>query len=293
MHTPKSSKLLELKIIRTIIIILLIPIFIVAIVSFLCSIFYRLGPSISWNIFQRLATNSDGFVGEDIGVIFSVLGTFLLIYTIIDQFIEKQKRWGTDIFYKMLEFHNNIVNQLSVTHIEKSKNKQKSNGRRAFVIFEIQISKLLEIIENLNKTKNWNILQREQIHIAYLFFYYGVDSQGTLTFHSELPIHNYKNIKSIIENRINKLKHSVKLGRTNCTSLSSYLQNMYNTIKLVDTDKYLSNQEKENLFTIYRAQLSTAEQYVLSFCQHPWLMDNKDDNREYNPFEKLLQDYNG
>lgn len=293
MHTPKSSKLLELKIIRTIIITLLIPIFIVAIVSFLCSIFYRLRPSISWNSFQRLATNSDGFVGEDIGVIFSVLGTFLLIYTIIDQFIEKQKRWGTDNFYKMLEFHNNIVNQLSVAHIEKSKNKQRSNGRRAFVIFKIQISKLLETIENLNRTKNWNISQLEQIHIAYMFFYYGVDSQGALSFHSELPIQNYKKIKTIIENKIRKLDNSIKLGRTNCTSLSSYLQNMYNTIKLVDTDKYLSNQEKESLFTIYRAQLSTAEQYVLSFCQYPWIMDNKDDNTEYNPFEKLLQDYNG
>ena len=293
MHTPKSSKLLELKIIRTIIITLLIPIFIVAIVSFLCSIFYRLRPSISWNSFQRLATNSDGFVGEDIGVIFSVLGTFLLIYTIIDQFIEKQKRWGTDNFYKMLEFHNNIVNQLSVAHIEKSKNKQRSNGRRAFVIFKIQISKLLETIENLNRTKNWNISQLEQIHIAYMFFYYGVDSQGALSFHSELPIQNYKKIKTIIENKIRKLDNSIKLGRTNCTSLSSYLQNMYNTIKLVDTDKYLSNQEKESLFTIYRAQLSTAEQYVLSFCQSPWIMDNKDDNTEYNPFEKLLQDYNG
>ncbi len=264
MHTPKSSKLLELKIIRTIIITLLIPIFIVAIVSFLCSIFYRLRPSISWNIFQRLATNSDGFVGEDIGVIFSVLGTFLLIYTIIDQFIEKQKNSATETFYKMVEFHNNIVNQLSVAHIDVRK-KERSNGRRAFVIFKIQISKLLDHIQNSQLYSSINT--KELPRIAYTAFYYGVKQK------------KHKNKK-------------IKLGRTNLTSLSPYFQNMYNTIKFVDNNKYLSLQEKKDLITIYIAQLSVPELYVLAFHLESGFWENgKDYIKRYNLFRNLPENY--
>ncbi len=40
---------------------------------------------------------------------------------------------------------------------------------------------------------------------------------------------------------------------------------MYNLIKLIDNDKYLSKQEKKDLITIYRAQLSSPELYVLFF----------------------------
>lgn len=266
MHTPKSSKLLELKIIRTIIITLLIPIFIVAIVSFLCSIFYRLRPSISWNIFQRLATNSDGFVGEDIGVIFSVLGTFLLIYTIIDQFIEKQKNSATETFYKMVEFHNNIVNQLSVAHIDVRK-KERSNGRRAFVIFKIQISKLLDHIQNSQLYSSINT--KELPRIVYTAFYYGVQQK------------KYKN-------------KEIKLGRSNLTSLSPYFQNMYNTIKFVDNNKYLSLKEKQDLITIYIAQLSTPELYVLAFHLESGFWENGKDNvyiKRYNLFRNLPENY--
>lgn len=57
----------------------------------------------------------------------------------------------------------------------------------------------------------------------------------------------------------------LKLGRTNQTELSSYFRNMYNAIKLVDGDPYLSQKEKTDLVKIYRAQLSNPELYILFF----------------------------
>lgn len=117
----KVSKLGNLKTIRTATIILLIPIIIVAVISFLYSIFYKPSLSIQLEISKKQVVDSRFYEGIDVGVMFSALSTLLLIYTIIDQFIEKQKSSATETFYKMVEFHNNIVYQLSVAHIDVSK----------------------------------------------------------------------------------------------------------------------------------------------------------------------------
>ena len=262
----KVSKLGNLKTIRTATIILLIPIIIVAVISFLYSIFYKPSLSIQLEISKKQVVDSRFYEGIDVGVMFSVLSTLLLIYTIIDQFIEKQKSSATETFYKMVEFHNNIVYQLSVAHIDVSK-KERIHGRRAFVIFKIQISKLLDQIQNFQLYSSINT--KELPRIAYTAFYYGIKQK----------IH--KNI-------------TTKLGRTNQTSLSPYFQNMYNTIKFVDNNKYLSFQEKQDLITIYIAQLSPPELYVLAFHLESGFWENGKDNiyiKRYKLFRNLPENY--
>lgn len=263
MHMSKMSKLLALKIAQYAIIMLLVPFFIIAIISFFCIILNKAYFNTSWIIDTKLAAEFGDFFGGYVGVMFSVLSTLLLVYTVIDQFIERQKRWATDNFYKMLEFHNNMVNQLSVSHIDANK-KERSDGRRAFVVFKIQINRLLKLIEDLDTEETWNLDNDQKLHIAYMIFYYGIDK-------SWLPFLQEKIKEDIDSDILNKILEKIqvnkdlKLGRTNQTSLSSYFRNMYNLIKLVDNDKYLSKQEKKNLITIYRAQLSNPELYVLFF----------------------------
>lgn len=257
------SKILAWKIVQYTIIVLLVPFFIIAIISFFCIILNKAYFNTSWIIDTKLAAEFGDFFGGYVGVIFSVLSTLLLVYTVIDQFIERQKRWATDNFYKMLEFHNNMVNQLSVSHIDANK-KERSDGRRAFVVFKIQINRLLKLIEGLDTKETWNLNKEQKLHIAYMIFYYGIDT-------SWLPFLQDKIKEDIDSDIFNKILEKIqenkdlKLGRTNQTSLSSYFRNMYNLIKLVDNDKYLSKQEKKNLITIYRAQLSNPELYVLFF----------------------------
>lgn len=263
MHMSKMSKLLALKIAQYAIIMLLVPFFIIAIISFFCIILNKAYFNTSWIIDTKLAAEFGDFFGGYVGVMFSVLSTLLLVYTVIDQFIERQKRWAIDNFYKMLEFHNNMVNQLSVSHIDANK-KERSDGRRAFVVFKIQINRLLKLIEDLDTEETWNLDNDQKLHIAYMIFYYGIDK-------SWLPFLQEKIKEDIDSDILNKILEKIqenkdlKLGRTNQTSLSSYFRNMYNLIKLVDNDKYLSKQEKKNLITIYRAQLSNPELYVLFF----------------------------
>ena len=47
--------------------------------------------------------------------------------------------------------------------------------------------------------------------------------------------------------------------------LSAYFRNMYNAIKMVDESKTLTDSEKYELITIYRAQISNPELYIIFF----------------------------
>lgn len=167
----------------------------------------------------------------------------------------------------MLEFHNDMVKQLSVAHINTTK-PERSNGRRAFVVFKLQIHHLLELIKGLNTGEKWDLDDKDQIlRIVYMIFYYGIGKQGIEFLQDKIKEDIDPDLlKKILDKILHEIqKGKLKLGRTNQTSLSSYFRNMYNLIKLIDNDKYLSKQEKKDLITIYRAQLSNPELYVLFF----------------------------
>ena len=88
----------------------------------------------------------------------------------------------------------------------------------------------------------------QTLRIAYIIFYYGI-SESWLSFLQDKikveKIHtgHIQNIMYTID--IIRKEENLRLGRTNQTSLSSYFRNMYNLIKLVDENKFLSQQEKK------------------------------------------------
>jgi hypothetical protein len=247
-----------------------IAFFVGTFLSFLFIVFNPVYFNTSWTIDTKLAADFGNFFGGFVGAMFSILSTLLLIYSITDQFIERQKTCATDNFYKMVEFHNNIVNQLTISHIDLTKPKP-SNGRRAFVIFKIQINRLLKVINKLDERLCWGIQPKKSmksLHIAYTIFYYGI-SESLLPF-----LLDKIKVEEINKGRLDNIRYTIdeirkdinlNLGRTNQTSLSSYFRNMYNLIKLVDENKFLSQAEKMDLITIYRTQLSDPELYVLFF----------------------------
>jgi hypothetical protein len=250
-----------------------IAFFVGTFLSFLFIVFNPVYFNTSWTIDTKLAADFGNFFGGFVGAMFSILSTLLLIYSITDQFIERQKTCATDNFYKMVEFHNNIVNQLTISHIDLTKPKP-SNGRRAFVIFKIQINRLLKVINKLDERLCWGIQpmkpkkSMKSLHIAYTIFYYGI-SESLLPF-----LLDKIKVEEINKGRLDNIRYTtdeirkdinLNLGRTNQTSLSSYFRNMYNLIKLVDENKFLSQAEKMDLITIYRTQLSDPELYVLFF----------------------------
>lgn len=212
----------------------------------------------------ELASRFGDFFGGLIGTLFSILSVLLLIYTIVNQNNENKKNEIRNHFFKMVDYHNENVKQINIPHVEVKK-VDKSEVRRAFVVFKIQIKYLLDLVKNLNTDKKYNLTNSEIIDIAYIVFYYGLDDKWIPFIEEKLK--KYPNHKELVADmlRIIESNKDLKLGRTNQTSLSTYFRNMYNAIKLVHENNYLTQEEKIDLIKIYRAQLSNPELYVLFF----------------------------
>jgi hypothetical protein len=244
--------------------ILIITFTSIGFISFLFVVFNKAYFNTSLSIDTDLASKFGDFFGGYIGTLFSILSVLLLIYSIFNQNIETKKNEIRNHFFKMVDYHNENVKQLNISHIDTEKD-YLSEGRRAFVIFKIQIKRLLELVQEVNTADNYQLDKSSVIDIAYIIFYYGLDSKWIPFIQEKLK--KYPNHNDIIQKLLTKIDSNskLKLGRTNQTSLSTYFRNMYNAIKLVDDNKFLSDTEKMDLIKIYRAQLSNPELYVLFF----------------------------
>lgn len=235
----------------------------------------------------KQAADFSSFFGGFIGTLFSIFSVLLLIYTITSQYIEAFKRSAKDHFFKMLDYHTENVRNIKVPSLEVDKSNQIEEGRRAFVVYKIQLKRLLQAVSGIDKKLSLGLSSDEKIDIAYVCFFFGVSDtwtefiQGKLSCHTGSAVIAAEMLEHIQENK------ELKLGRTNQTELSSYFRNMYNAIKLVDGDKYLSQSEKSDLIKIYRAQLSNPELYILFFNLASRFGKKWDDRGYINKYELL------
>lgn len=220
---------------------------------------YKLG------IDKELASSFGEFFGGYIGTLLSFLSVILLIYTILEQNIEKKKEALKTNFFKMIDYHNQNVSQLIIPDIKNVSNK--SENRRVFVQYKLQIHELLKILKEILQEKEENRIIIADI--SYVIFYYGIDIENI---NSEWFNFTKKKLEKIYLSEKNILRivdsiknRKLKLWRTNQTNLSVYFKNMYNAIKIVDEENLFSRYEKQELINIYKSQISTPELYVILF----------------------------
>ena len=212
-----------------------------------------------------LASKFGSFFGGVIGTIFGVISVLLIIYTIINQNYESKKSALEANFFRMIDYHNQNVNQLKISHLDSNRKNDFSEGRRAFVQFKIQIHRLFQLVNQANIDKGFNLNKEEIADIVYIVFYYGIDGSWISFIEDKLSRYaNNKIIAKEIQDRIN-INPDYKIGRTNQTNLSTYFRNLYNAVKMIDNSKYLTKNDKKDLIKIYRAQLSNPELYVFFF----------------------------
>lgn len=225
------------------------------------SIYFNTGLRID----AELAAKFGDFFGGFVGTVFSITSTLLLIYTLLAQYIESSKNSTRDRFFKMLDFHNDNVRGLRIPSLETAKLNFIEEGRRAFVVYKIQLKRLLESVSEVNSVLNANLTDAQKIDIAYICFYYGQSDTWINFIKEKISLHPCGDVVAqMMLDKVNACP-GLKLGRTNQTELSSYFRNMYNAIKIVDGDKFLTEKEKSDLIKIYRAQISNPELYVLFF----------------------------
>jgi len=97
----------------------------------------------------KLASEFGDFFGGFIGAIFSIISVLLLIYTIYKQDFNSKKIEIETNFFRMLDYHNQNVNQLKIPNVFTHKKSQISEGRRGFVEFKFNFIIYLKLFEKL------------------------------------------------------------------------------------------------------------------------------------------------
>lgn len=256
--------------------------------------------------------NIGSYLGGVFGTIFAMFTTGLLIYQIYKQQIATYKKDITDKFYKHLDIHMHDLFALNVMSVFAGKENERSRGRRAFVVFRIQISRLLYYLSKKKTRKIWrNISPGIQISVIYTIFYYGYESKWKKDYNKhfkclidsksknlildmlERSIEKYDKASKLITLKKESKIRSTRITRTNLTSISSYFENMFYAINLVDKSDYFKEKEKRNLVDMFICQLSEPEKFVFFFYLvssfgEKW---EKEDLLKYNLLSGLTKHY--
>jgi len=235
----------------------------------------------------ELASEFGSFFGGLIGTTAGIAGSLLIVLVFLIQNKQAKITQLENIYFKLIDCHNENVKNLTITDYRR-KNKEKILGRRAFVIFKLQIFDCLDLVEELDNEYD-NILDNEEIiDIAYMVFYYGLSDKWE-EFSKNIYLRYLKKIPEIHSSLLTKVKekkriHNINLGRTNQTSLSAYFRNFSNAIMIIHNTPLLSKKQKYEYVKILRSQLCNSEQLVLYF--NVMSRFGKDWNEN-----NLLQDY--
>lgn len=214
-----------------------------------------------------------GLVGDSYGIynaLFSAFALFGVIWTLYIQQRDTKRTSLVNRFYKMLDYQEKLIKEMTVYPVSKAKPDtvvQPVSGRKVFVEYKIQLKYLMKAIAEVSENSKLELTEPDVADIAYAVFYYGA-ATGWKEFMLEY-LKDYPETGKLVDN-INTVLASPKyrryfLGRTNQNYLSVYFRNMYNTIKIIDSTKLLTENEKKEYIKILRAQLSNAELYVLFF----------------------------
>ena len=210
-----------------------------------------------------LAAKFGDFIGGFIGTLFGFLSVMVLTYSILKQTYETRRNNIKNSFFKMIDYHFKNVEQIELTKPGNPNIHEKA--RRGFVAYKIQIKRLLQAVCKINNENNLELNGHDVASIAYMVFYYGADESWKTFLKDKLSCYECSELMINGLIKLSKSNPEMKLCRTNQTILSAYFRNMYNAIKLVDSEPYFKEKEKYDLIKIYRAQLSNPELYVLFF----------------------------
>ena len=271
----------------------------VGLIVFLGITFNKVYFNTSWEIDTKLAADFGSFVGGFVGTIFSLIGTLVVAYTFVMQFRQSKQMFeeqnklnrkseATNNFFKMIDCYNAIIEQMELPTIKDGNEK----GRKVFATSKEQINEILDLYsrhKGVAKGKTgsisiYDLNDDELFDFAYTLFYYGFPdmfSDSSARDHSSNIISTLREagysesriecyltamrlqLSDYVHKTDNKPIREWLINRVNQPYLSSYFQNLYGAINLVDSNSDFEDSEKENLINILRAQLSTPELYIL------------------------------
>lgn len=244
---------------------------------------------------EKKAANFGTFIGGYIGTIFLLISIFILIITLSSQRTATQIQQFESKLLDMIKLHRDNVDELIL---------QNKTKRQIFIILRAEFQDIYEVVRKHYKEEDETNV--EKANIAYLLLFFGLGESSTpmvkdlLKKYNEVIISNiikdlninrkkegYKNLKYLRKFKLNGYYpfngHQSRLGH--------YFRHLYQIIKYIDSQDFLTTDEKKFYGKIIRAQLSNHELAIFFYNSVSQLGKNwsKGENKNYIKYYEFLK----
>ncbi len=219
---------------------------------------------------STLAGNFGDFIGGVVGPIFSLAGIFFLYETILLQKETFAVQQLENRFFELMRYHRENVFQME--HKIPSKKANVANGNRVFIEMKKQFEELYDYVcqksePYLLNTEFNREIEKNNINIAYLIFYFGV-GVGTITTLKNLlnkyPAELIDVLISDLRERKSEYGDTVYFGGHQ-VRLTHYFRHLFHTVSFIDKNKNIDFAQKYEYIQILRSQLTIYEIAVFFF----------------------------
>lgn len=182
-------------------------------------------------------------------------------------------------FFKFMDYHRENVNQLKYRDPNQEGEKY-WDGNQVFTVIYYEIR---DLITEFKKTGDpLKKVDAETINFIFQCIFYGAGEDGMRVLLSIFPEHKEFLQSRSFENKFSKYwngKKKEKYYSGHVRRLGHYYRNIYQAIKYIEAQTFLTEKQKYQYTTHYRAQMSVYEQSVfffnsISFLGQVWEWEN-------------------
>jgi len=242
---------------------------------------------------QEKAADFGSFVSGYFGTFFLLISIVILILSLSSQKKSSQLQQFENKFLDLLKLHRENVSELKLNNKEQ---------RNVFVILRNEFQDLYDIVKNIYKDTE-DDKNNDKANITYIILFFGLGETSTPMVKSLLS--NYNQL--LIDKIINKVETYRKKGVSSDlkylnkfrlddyfpfnghqSRLAHYFRHLFQTIKYIDNQVFLTTVEKKYYAKILRAQLSNHE-LAIFFYNSILILGKEWSNNKMTNFIKTYQ----
>ncbi len=180
-------------------------------------------------------------------------------------------------FFKFMDYHRENVNSLKYRDPKKKGNIYRE-GNEVFTIIYYEIKDLLNELKTSPDFFNNTKAKINATNFVFQCVFYGAGDDGIRILKKRFPDSIYWNVVNF-ENRKAKYSKKKVFYSGHVRRLGHYFRNIYQMVKYVEGQEFLTEKEKYEYVTHFRAQMSVYEQSVfffnsLSLLGDVWELEN-------------------
>ncbi len=201
------------------------------------------------------------FFGGTTNAIFGFLGAVFLFITFRQQTNSSRAVAFEAKYYELLKLHRDNVQELGI---------KGEGGKKVFILLIREFREILKIINEIPLTRNEHLSSKNKLALSYMALYYGTGPNSTRILEKSTNGFKCSTVSDLIS-RLDNNKKSVKEKRKfkftpfegHQSRLGHYYRHLFQTIKFIDEQEFLTRKQKYEYVKTIRAQLSNHEQALL------------------------------